>query len=470
MLRNVSLTALFSMVVSSAGAGCGGSGPRQGDGGVTGDADVAQEDARGDSDIAREDTRDGPGTPDAELDLADIQDLPVDDGGAPSLRIIVDPDNPRWLKHEGNGPFFMCGPGDPEDFLYRGTLNTDGTRDGDQVAIIDKLKATGANSLYFQAIRTHGGDGDETHNPFIDHDPAKGINGAVLDQWETWFNEMDGNGILIFFFFYDDGARVWNTGDGVGADERTFVQTLVNRFEHHNYLIWAIAEEYQESYSAARVSNIAAEVRAADDNDHVVAVHKLSGLDFSEFADDPNLDQFAIQYNVDTASQLHDGMVSAWNDAAGRYNLNMSEAANYGAGATARRKSWAVAMGGAYVMVLGWDVVGTAVEDLRDCGRLVAFMESTNFNEMAPHDELASGGTQYVMAMPGNSYIAYASNLSGDIGLTGMTAGSYDFLWLDIPTGNAVTRDRVGVGAGDQSWTPPDGIGSELAVYIKLRP
>ena len=49
-------------------------------------------------------------------------------------------------------------------------------------------------------------------------------------------------------------------------------------------------------------------------------------------------------------------------------------------------------------------------------GRLVSFFESTNFNEMAPHDELKNGGTQYVLAAPGDSYIAYASALSGFVG------------------------------------------------------
>ena len=86
-------------------------------------------------------------------------------------QIVVDADNPAWLKYEGGGPHFMAGPGDPEGFLYRGALNTDGTRDGDQQMLIDKLIPTGANSIYLQAVRSHGGDGDSTHNPFVNNDP-----------------------------------------------------------------------------------------------------------------------------------------------------------------------------------------------------------------------------------------------------------------------------------------------------------
>ena len=47
--------------------------------------------------------------------------------------------SPRYQQAAANRArgrsFFMCGPGDPEDFLYRGTSNPDGTRSGDQVQV-----------------------------------------------------------------------------------------------------------------------------------------------------------------------------------------------------------------------------------------------------------------------------------------------------------------------------------------------
>ncbi|MBN2593047.1 MAG: DUF4038 domain-containing protein, partial [Sedimentisphaerales bacterium] len=387
--------------------------------------------------------------------------------GAQSSRIVTDPEHRQWLKRSDGRPFFICGPGDPEGFLYRGSLRPDGTRDGDQMELIEKMKGTGANCIYLMAIRSHGGDGDKTHNPFVNHDPAKGINPAVLHQWETWFTEMDENNIVIYLFLYDDSARVWNTADNVCEEEKNFIHTLVNRFEHHRNLIWCIAEEYQEALTVERVKKIAAEVRAADDYDHVIAVHKLNGLDFSEFADDQNIDQFAIQYNVKTAKELHAGIVQAWKDAKGRYNLNMSEAADWGAGDESRKKCWACAMAGAYVMVLGMDIATTSKSDLRDCGRLVRFFKSTDFQQMSPHDELGFGGTQYVLARPGISYIAYASNLQGKIGLKNMQAGLYKWSWFDCENSTGVTKLKVDDAGGDQSCDKPDGIGSELAVYIK---
>ena len=382
-------------------------------------------------------------------------------------RIVADPKNRRWLKRQGGDPFFMCGPGDPEDFLYRGKLKPDGTRDGDQKTLIAKIKGSGANCIYLMAVRSHGGDGDKTHNPFVAHDPSKGINGKVLDQWENWFAEMDKNGIVIYFFFYDDSARVWRTGDNLGGPERKFIRTIVDRFEHHTNLIWCVAEEYQEALSVRRVKNIAAEIRSADDHNHIIAVHKLNGLSFKEFADDENIDQFAIQYNEGSAEALHKGMVRAWKDARGRFNLNMSEAKEFGSGKALRDKSWACAMGGAYVMILEMDIAGTPRSDLEDCGRLVRFFESTNFDQMAPHDELAFAGTKYVLARPGDSYIAYAPNLDGEIGLKGLKPGRYDLRWFDCATGKEVVQKAVKAAAANQTWPRPQGIGKELAVHIR---
>jgi hypothetical protein len=118
-------------------------------------------------------------------------------------------------------------------------------------------------------------------------------------------------------------------------------------------------------------------------------------------------------------------------------------------------------------MILGMDIANTEVNDLKDCGRLVRFMESTDFDRMAPRDDLAYGGTEYVLALPGESYIAYSSSLSGRIGLKGMLAGVYDFSWYDPTSGATVREMNVSVAAGHQVWQKPTRIGREVAVYIK---
>ncbi len=368
----------------------------------------------------------------------------------------------------GRSQLFLCGPGDPEGFLYRGTLNPDGTRAGDQMQLIEKLAPTGANCIYLMAVRSHGGDGDATHNPFVDHDPAKGVNAKVLDQWEQWFTEMDRYRIVVYFFLYDDSALVWDTGDEVGGPEREFLRALVNRFKHHEHLVWCVAEEYGEKLSAERVRRIAGLIRAEDDRGHSIAVHKNDGLDFSEFADDPCIDQFAIQYNVKTVEELHAGVAQARREAKGRYSVTLSEAADWGIGAESRRKCWACAMGGASVMILGMDVASTATSDLKDCGTVVRFFQAVgDLSSIKPRDDLAYAGTQYVLAGRGERYVIYTSKPGSQVGLKGVKTGKYSFRWLDCASSKTVVQESVPVAGGDQAWARPEGIGDEAAVYVR---
>ena len=80
--------------------------------------------------------------------------------------------------------------------------------------------------------------------------------------------------------------------------------------------------------------------------------------------------------------------------------------------------------------ILGQTIDNTPVADLAACGTLVDFITRWNTNNKAPRDDLANGGTQYVLANPGESYIMYTSALAGDMGLKNMAAGTYDFEWL----------------------------------------
>jgi len=384
-------------------------------------------------------------------------------------QIVADPDRPAGLIRHGGGPVYLCGPGDPEGFLYRGRRNADGTREGDQMKLIAKLKAHGGNCIYVQAWRGPGGDGDRTQNPFVDADPTKGLSKAVLDQWETWFAEMDKAGIVIFLFLYDDGAvprnvPAFRTGDAVGPAERKYLHGLVDRFKHHRNLIWCIKEEYRESLSRRRASRIAAAIRAADEHGHVIANHQNNGVRF-DHPDDPCIDQFAIQYNAATAEKLHAGVLAAWKQSRGRYGLNLAEAAGHMT--DLRRKNWAIGMAGAHAMVIGMDIAGTAPADLAACRIQQRFFESTDFHTMTPHDELAAGATRYVLADAPRSCIAYTDRAGGAVGVRKLPAGRYDLTWVDCATGATKRQDGVTVAAGDGSFPRPPGIGAECAVWIR---
>ncbi len=398
----------------------------------------------------------GPLTPEASQALARVLASLQPEAGF--LRTY--PGNAAWLTRGAPRTTVICGPGDPEGFLYRGQLRPDGTRDGDQMQLIDKLAGAGANCIYMIAVRSHSGDGDRTQNPFLDHSPERELNPAILDQWEGWFRAMDERGIVIYLFLYDDSARLWNTGTSMGKPEQQFVSELVNRFRHHRNLVWCIAEEYQEALTAERVRAIAATIRRLDPV-HSIAVHKLQGIEFTEFADDRHIDQFAVQYNTDNETTLHRQLVAAWKTARGRYHINLSECAGFGPRDPARGKIWACLMAGASVMVLGMDIASTDPAELDDCGRAVRFWESFRASGLAPADERVLAGAQYALAAPDGRCVLYGRGHKGRMGLRGLSGRTYDLLWMDC---------REGV------WTPqyaqPDGIwrvppecGNETVVY-----
>jgi Big-like domain-containing protein len=415
-----------------------------------------------------------------------------------SDQVIVDPEHPQWFKRQGGGHLFLCGPGDPEGFLYRGKRNPDGTRDGDQMRIINNLARHGGNTLYLIAVRTHGGDAwkdkrddpavypDDLHNPWLEQDPKKGLNEAILNQWEAWLTELDRHNIVVYFFIFDDAIEVgkqfgWalDPQGNLHPEERAFVQSLVNRFEHHRNLVWCIMEEGQEIGPdwQRHISKIAEAIREADGHRHPIASHQLGGNVFFH-ADDPNIDQFAIQTKGDrvaTREAFHEWLVEAWRNAAGRYGLNMSEDMHHrqlcesGDRAGVRQRNWAAAMAGTYVMVFGIDGARTPAEWLQDCRRLQQFFESTDFYRMGNTDELKHDETEFVLAAPGLSYILYSTGAKTSLGLKSVAAGEYDLRWFDCVTGQRIEQIGMRLSSGDQSWPKPQGLGGEVALYLKRR-
>jgi hypothetical protein len=47
-----------------------------------------------------------------------------------------------------------------------------------------------------------------------------------------------------------------------------------------------------------------------------------------------------------------------------------------------------------------------------------------------------------------------------------MTAGTYDLKWFDTIDGSTVIQTDISVLSGDITWSRPDSIGNEVALYI----
>ena len=143
----------------------------------------------------------------------------------------------------------------------------------------------------------------------------------------------------------------------------------------------------------------------------------------------------------------------------------MAETAGHGddSRTICRQKNWASAMGGAYVMILRMDGSAPYNDKMTDCTTLRRFFESTNFDTMAPHDELGNSGT-WVLADPGTSYIAYRT-AAGSLVLSGLSSGTYNVHWLD-PVSGAKVNSTVSITNTSHSFDRPGSFGNEAAVWI----
>lgn len=384
-------------------------------------------------------------------------------------QLMLDPDYRQSLIRQGGGRVFLCGPGDPENFLYRGERNPDGTRRGDQVELIEKLARHGGNTMYLQVVRTHGGDAktDLTHNPFLDSDPAKGIDNRILDQWEHWFALMDRNKIVIYFIFYDDGARLWNTGDSVGAAEREFFETIVRRFKHHRNLIWIVGEESEERYTTERVQALGGIIRSADSHGHIIGTHHLSGMTFRAWKKEGVLQHFSMQLTAHEDA-VHAGAVEAIAKAEGQYQVIYSENTATPRTVDAMRHfAWEVAMAGAMPLILQINIADTPVEALAQCRILQRFFEASDAHTMVSRNRLGLGATRHVLAAPGRSYIAYARS-AGPLGLRDLPAGRGVVTWTDVRSGKSETREFIRSTEDDAKFERPAGIGDECAAWIRF--
>ncbi|MFC2126586.1 hypothetical protein ACFLU5_17485 [Bacteroidota bacterium] len=75
----------------------------------------------------------------------------------------------------------------------------------------------------------------------------------------------------------------------------------------------------------------------------------------------------------------------------------------------------------------------------------------------------------WVLARPGDSYIAYTYDYLDKIGIKNMVAGKYDLLWIDTITGKIINQSDIEVKWGNGIFTKPESFGNELTVYIKRK-
>lgn len=421
---------------------------------------------------------------------------PLDDPAALPGQVIVAGSNPGHLKYNGGGPVFLSGPDNPEDFLFRGTLNADGTRSGGgQTEMIDRMARAGVNAFHCQLTRmkrcNYKGEGDDTHTPFVNHDPSQGLNQDVLNQWDGWLEEFEQKGIVVHLEFYNDATDVEMMGwtldpeGNLHPDERRWIEGIVKRFKHRRNILWGIEESCNKlpKSRTPHFKKIGELIATTDGHNHPIVQSFVvpndpegdfpaDGITSDEYVGDPHVRVVTwlhvVPHGADFERQ-HQEYLRLYERDAPRFVVMKNETYHHPRQRPqSRRYMWSCAMTGMHCLEAYHHADRASDESiLRDDGRINTFMEQTDFHRMKPRDDLAAGSTRWVLANPGDSYIAYTYDYSGPMGVKNMAAGTYDLMWFDTVDGDTVTQRGVWVPSGDVTWTKPDSISSEIALYIK---
>lgn len=424
----------------------------------------------------------------------------LDDPEALPGQLIVAGGRPGYLKYNGGGPAFLAGPDNPENFFFLGTINPDGTRaGGEQDKLIDHLGETGVNALHVLLFRMRRcnikDEGDDTNTPFIDSDPAKPLNEAVLNQWNQWLTRLEEKGVIVHIEFYNDATDVERMGWKLDAqgnlhpNEHRFIEGVVNRLKHHRNILWSI-EESANKLPKERTPHFKkiGEVIAKADNHHHPIMQSFvvpddpdkdfpkDGIYPDEYIGDPNVRVVTWLHVVpqgEDVEKAHQEYLKYYKRDAANFIVMKNETffkpylqrAPFG-----RQYMWACAMAGVHSMeAQHYANKPGHTTLLREDSFLGAFMERSDFHLVKPHDELAAGSTKWVLAGQDNTYIGYTYKYSGPMAFKDMKAGTYDLTWLDTATGKVVVQKGVAFAPGGAGWNKPESIGDEVALSVKRR-
>ncbi len=393
--------------------------------------------------------------------------------------LTVDASGRNFMTQGDQKPFYMAAVGGPEGFLYE--------TDARKQKIVDDLVDYGGNGLYMHTIRAFGGDGASFEHPFNRNDPASGIKPGVFDNWMNYIEQLDSKGIVTWMHVIDDTSRPWGCSAPLPTHAKNYIRDLVNTFKSIDHLVWLSGEEFEvggctSAQDAGMMKAIAAEIRRYD-TVHPIGVHHNNSQPM-QFGNDPNINVFAQQICKNNGTRSPQGIHNAaqlgdWVYVMAECHPWHRDLMESGDRTTLRRSAWGTAMAGGHFMMYdayecgrGLCSRGGASEPhdptpamLGDLRRLQQFMQLVSFSSLLPRDDLAAGGTQWVLAnTAAKRFVAYSSGAGTPLSVRNLPAGNYALTWYDPVSGATVQDVRS---ASQAPFAKPASFGVEAALYLR---
>ncbi|MFV1857918.1 MAG: DUF5060 domain-containing protein [Anaerolineales bacterium] len=368
-------------------------------------------------------------------------------GGLPNLQCVgrLEYAGGHYLRFS-DGPYWLKGGADdPEDFLAPGVNAGFSTKQ----AAIDYLADKGVNSIYV-LLNNVDGDGRNVW-PWVGSNQASAkanheyFDLAKLEGWEQLFTYIQSKGLILHLVLEDDSA--WT-----GFDRTMYYREMIARFGHHNGIIWNIAEEYNESYSARQVKDFAQDIRSLDPYDHPITVHHAGSLSkWNPFVGDSRFDLTSFQTDASPQNVNANFWFAAVESSGRTIPISFDETGKLGASDRdlARHIIWSVYLGGGNFEMHTFPLAGYPdfANHFSDMTRAREFVERLPFWEMRPSNELISSGQGYVFGKSGDVYAAYLPNGGSiSIDLTG-TSGEFRVSWFNPRDGSYTEQSSVSGGS-----------------------
>lgn len=190
------------------------------------------------------------------------------------------------------------------------------------------------------------------------------------------------------------------------------------------------------------------------------------------YSDYPYIAIITPKIIIQDADKIHKYLVETWQKTAGRFSLLLNKDPAYiqlakdGKTDEIRHRNWAAAMAGANIILPTGSSHIDSVDIARSNHRLQKFMEDTYFNYTSSKDELAFGGSKYILANQGSVYIIYSLEANQPLGIKSIPKGKYALKWFDCKTGKTL-EGKLEIKKTDRYlWSIPDSMGKEVALYL----
>lgn len=401
--------------------------------------------------------------------------------------LVVDPARPTALRWEDGTPYFLSGY--ECDWLWALGLSTGTTTS--MATFLDKLVAQGFNHVLVQAYAydtswRKGVTGADDHGP-APRQPWLGTHAAPdytqfdLEYWrhyDAMMAELLRRGVVAHLMFRVYNKSVTWPKNGSAQDD-LYYRWIVARYAAYPNVVWDLTKEaYNEPDTAYKKGRLAF-IRAQDGYHRLRTIHD----------DDPQYDSGAydglVELRTDqTHASYHQSIVKErgakkWPVLNAEYGYEHgplgSSDVTYGGSDSAETmadRAWQIALGGGYgayyYTYTAWDVLrpNDTPPGYAYYKAFAEFFRTTSFAELAPADELVSGGgsTAFALANPGVEYVVYQPKASSFTLRIAGAKGPLEVRWVRALSGESKTGTPVS--DGTISFSPPSGFTGPIALHL----